>query len=212
MIIKYSMRMNPEAQEAGYDDNVETIVDSIKEIKTKIDGEGNKIVVAFFKDASIPNIKLDIDIFEDNVYVMNDNGKTIEVITPAKIKKTESVKTKIQKINIGKFCSLFSVSEDYHGNDILCAISNMQVGKSVMPLIPINKNTAPAWLLDGNRIERDDWRRSVEIHGNKIYKLFAGHSNYHGSTICEAMTRLALGQEISCVSPIEEDVLNCDKA
>lgn len=95
MIIKYSMRMNPEAQEAGYDDNVETIVDGIKEIKTKIDGEGNKIMVAFFKDASIPNIKLDVDVFEGDVYVMNDNGKTIEVISPAKIKKTESVKTKI---------------------------------------------------------------------------------------------------------------------
>lgn len=212
MIIKYSMRMNPEAQEAGYDDNIETIVDGIKEIKTKIDGEGNKIVVAFFKDASIPYIKLDVDIFEDNVYVMNDNGKTIEVITPATIKKTESVKTKIQKINIGKFCSLFSVSEDYHGNDILCAISNMQAGKYVLPVIPINKNSAPSYMLNRDRIESDDWRREFEIDGDKMRKLFAGHSNYHGSTICEAMARVALGQEISCVSPIEEDVLNCDKA
>ena len=94
MIIKYSLRANPEAYEAGADDSVCTILDGVKEVKTALNAQGEKYISVAFRDPLTPNMTL---LLTNAVYVMNDNGKTIEVVTPNKL--TAETKTAADTTN-----------------------------------------------------------------------------------------------------------------
>lgn len=82
MIIKYTLRANPEAYEAGVDDSVCTILDGVRGVTSQLDKDGNRYICAVFRDANTPDAILPI---VSPIYIMNDNGKTIEVVTPSKL-------------------------------------------------------------------------------------------------------------------------------
>ena len=108
MIIKYTLRGNPEAHKAGVDDKVCTILDGVKGVKTALDASGDRYITIAFYDPFRPEMHL---LITTPVYVMNDNGKTIEVINPNKLSnyaeyKLTNIKTYHELMSDCEACAL----------------------------------------------------------------------------------------------------------
>lgn len=154
-----------------------------------------------------------IDIFvEDELYIMNDEGKTIRVIRPHRVIDVEGPKTKEEKasklgdksstnnaFSVHHLLKALSLEGVYRGNRLLEAVSVMAEGKWDHDRI-VDESTAPAVpdlyepaLVDGT-IRKDD-----------VFKLFAGHSKYNGCSVIRAIEALAYTGVIAPPLPVEEE-------
>lgn len=62
------------------------------------------------------------------------------------------------------------------------------------------------YVLDKKRFPSEDRPKGM-IHIDEVYRLIAGHSNYHGDSILSAFTCLVEGKDVKPIAPLDE----CEK-
>lgn len=154
-----------------------------------------------------------IDIFvEDELYIMNDEGKTIRVIRPHRVTDVEGPKTKEEKasklgdksstnnaFSVCRFLSALSLEGVYRGNHLLEAASDMAEGKWYNDRI-VDESATPGFPDLYEPAHTDD-----TIRKDDVFKLFAGHSKYSGCSVIRAIEALAYTGVIAPPLPVEEE-------
>lgn len=164
-----------------------------------IDGLGNIV-----KMMEILDSRGETDVFyvTNDVYIMNDDGNTVNIIRPY-CKSGEKPQPVKNGVPILKLLKALSLDGKYNGNDILVAISNLAKDREAEINIP-SRSITP----EGKHpalYEASKAFKNYEANADQLFKLFAGHSKYSGYSVIHALETYAATGRIEIPTPIDEE-------